>query len=276
MSKRFLMPGDFWDTGLLEQWLEEKAARGWMPVSFSGYSSGKFEKAEPRTLRFRLEPWRRETYEEQCGREDAYREMGWQIAAVLGDYRVYYTRDPGAPELYTDPATQCWAWERQIRKFRRNHLIALALLAVWTVLQFRSIWEKGNPVQLFLYGMWAVWLFVVVYFLRELARNLRALRGVRRVRRQLEAGIPLDHGGDLARSLRRKRRQEAVSWAMIALLAVFVVGVIRGGRSMDLAAAPAPRPWVAMETLDPDTADLKLDWARYRERRGLLLSLIHI
>ena len=35
MSKRFLIPGDFWDTGLLEQWLEEKAARGWMPVSFS-------------------------------------------------------------------------------------------------------------------------------------------------------------------------------------------------------------------------------------------------
>ena len=139
------------------------------------------------------------------------------------------------------------------------------------MLQFRSIWEKGNPVQLFLYGMWAVWLFVVVYFLRELTRNLRALRGVRRVRRQLEAGIPLDHGGDLARSLWRRRRQEAVSWAMVALMAVLVVSVIRGGRSMDLADAPEPRPWVAMETLDPDTGTLKMDWARYRERRGLLV-----
>ena len=78
----------------------------WMPVSFSGYSSGKFEKAEPQTLRFRLEPWRRETYEEQCGREVAYREMGWQFAAVLGDYRIYYTRDPGAPELPEDVAEQ--------------------------------------------------------------------------------------------------------------------------------------------------------------------------
>ena len=271
MSKRFLVPSDFWDTGLLEQWLEEKAAQGWMPVSFSGYSSGKFEKSQPQALRFRLEPDRPETYEEQCDREDAYREMGWQFAAVLGDYRVYYTRDPAAPELYTDPGTQCWAWERLLRKFRRNCIIALALLAVWTVLQFSSIWEKGTPVQLFLYGMWVVWLWVLSYFVRELAQNVRVLRGVRRVRRQLEAGIPLDHGGDLARSLRRRRRQEAVSWAMIALMAVLVVSVLRGGRSMDLAEAPAPRPWVAMETLDPDTGDLKMDWARYKERRGLLV-----
>ena len=40
---------------------------------------------------------------------------------------------------------------------------------------------------------------------------------------------------------------------------------------MDLAEAPAPRTWVAMGTLDPDTANLKMDWARYRERRGLLV-----
>lgn len=271
MKKRFFMPGDFWDTGLLEQWLEERVAQGWMPVSFSGYSSGKFEKGEPQALRFRLEPDQPETYEEKCDREAAYQEMGWQFAAILGDYRVYYTGDPGAPELYTDPSTQCWAWERLLRKKRRDYLIAMLLLAVWTVLQFRSIWEKGTPVQLFLYGMWAVWLLVLSYFVRELAQNVRVLRGVRRVRRQLEAGIPLDHGGDLARSLRRRRRQEAVSWGIIALMVLLLIGTFRGVRSMDLAEAPASRPWVAMEALDPDTAGLEMDWAYYRERRGLLV-----
>ena len=40
---------------------------------------------------------------------------------------------------------------------------------------------------------------------------------------------------------------------------------------MDLAEAPASRPWVTMETLDPDTGNLKMDWARYRERRGALV-----
>ena len=54
-------------------------------------------------------------------------------------------------------------------------------------------------------------------------------------------------------------------------MAVLVVSVVRGGHSMDLAEAPVPRPWVAMETLDPDTGNLKMDWARYRERRGVLV-----
>ena len=73
MSKRFLMPSDFWDTGLLEQWLEEKAAQGWMPVRFSGYSSGKFEKSQPQALRFRLEA-------DLAGNLDAY-------AAILAERR---------------------------------------------------------------------------------------------------------------------------------------------------------------------------------------------
>ena len=48
--------GDYRDTALLERWLEEKAVQGWRPVSFSRYGSGKFESAEPRKLRYRLEP----------------------------------------------------------------------------------------------------------------------------------------------------------------------------------------------------------------------------
>lgn len=54
MKKRFLMPEAYWDTALLERWLEEKAVQGWRPVSFSRYGSGKFEPAEPRKLRYRL------------------------------------------------------------------------------------------------------------------------------------------------------------------------------------------------------------------------------
>ena len=51
MKKRFLMPEAYWDTALLERWLEEKAVQGWRPVSFSRYGSGKFESAEPSKLR---------------------------------------------------------------------------------------------------------------------------------------------------------------------------------------------------------------------------------
>lgn len=271
MTKRFQVPADYWDIGLLEQWLEEKAAKGWMPVDFRGYASGKFERTEPQTLRFRLEPDEGETHDQKQEREALYTELGWQKRAVLGDYRVLCCADPTAPELHTDPATQNWAWDKQLRATRRRYVIALVLLAAWTVWQFRNLWEKNNPVEMALYGMWAVWLFVLYWAGGELLRNLRVLRGIRSIRQKLAAGIPLDHSGDVAASLRRRKRQEIVSWTMIALLWGFVLSVMLGGERMDMEDAPVERPWVAMETIDPATAGLELDWNRYTEQRTLLV-----
>ena len=269
MKKRFLMPEAYWDAALLERWLEEKAVQGWRPVSFSRYGSGKFESAEPRKLRYRLEPLRTETYDAQCEREETYREMGWEPAGVLGDYRVYACADPQAPELFTDPSALRLTWEDQLRRFRRHRLISILLIVVWTILQFRSLWESGRPVEVFLRGMWAVWLLTVVCALEWLHGNLRALRGVRQLRRQLEAGMAPDTE-NLDESLRRRRRQNVVSWGICGLVAVLAVSVIGSQRELPLSDAPEPLPYVAMEVLAPEEAALPLDSSLYRERRSLL------
>ena len=269
MKKRFLMPEAYWDAALLERWLEEKAVQGWRPVSFSRYGSGKFASAEPRKLRYRLEPLRTETYDAQCEREETYREMGWEPAGVLGDYRVYACADPQAPELFTDPSALRLTWEDQLRRFRRHRLISILLIVVWTILQFRSLWESGRPVEVFLRGMWAVWLFAVVCALEWLHGNLRALRGVRQLRRQLEAGMAPDTE-NLDESLRRRRRQNVVSWGICGLVAVLAVSVIGSQRELPLSDAPEPLPYVAMEVLAPEAAALPLDSSLYRERRSLL------
>ena len=269
MKKRFLMPEAYWDAALLERWLEEKAVQGWRPVSFSRYGSGKFESAEPRKLRYRLEPLRTETYDAQCEREETYREMGWEPAGVLGDYRVYACADPQAPELFTDPSALRLTWEDQLRRFRRHRLISILVIVVWTVWQFRSLWESGRPVEVFLRGMWAVWLLAVVCALEWLHGNLRALRGVQRLRRQLEAGMAPDTE-NLDESLRRRRRQNVVSWGICGLVAVLAVSVIGSQRELPLSDAPEPLPYVAMEVLAPEEAALPLDSSLYRERRSLL------
>ena len=269
MKKRFLMPEAYWDAALLERWLEEKAVQGWRPVSFSRYGSGKFALAEPRKLRYRLEPLRTETYDAQCEREETYREMGWEPAGVLGDYRVYACADPQAPELFTDPSALRLTWEDQLRRFRRHRLISILLIVVWTILQFRSLWESGRPVEVFLRGMWAVWLLAVVCALEWLHGNLRALRGVRQLRRQLEAGMAPDTE-NLDESLRRRRRQNVVSWGICGLVAVLAVSVIGSQRELPLSDAPEPLPYVAMEVLAPEEAALPLDSSLYRERRSLL------
>ncbi|WP_300136949.1 DUF2812 domain-containing protein [uncultured Oscillibacter sp.] len=269
MKKRFLMPEAYWDAALLERWLEEKAVQGWRPVSFSRYGSGKFASAEPRKLRYRLEPLRTETYDAQCEREETYREMGWEPAGVLGDYRVYACADPQAPELFTDPSALRLTWEDQLRRFRRHRLISILVIVVWTVWQFRSLWESGRPVEVFLRGMWAVWLLAVVCALEWLHGNLRALRGVRQLRRQLEAGMAPDTE-NLDASLQRRRRQNIVSWGICGLVAVLVVSVIGSQREMPLSDAPEPLPYVAMEVLAPEAAALSMDSSIYQERRSLL------
>lgn len=269
MKKRFLMPEAYWDAALLERWLEEKAVQGWRPVSFSRYGSGKFASAEPRKLRYRLEPLRTETYDAQCEREETYREMGWEPAGVLGDYRVYACADPQAPELFTDPSALRLTWEDQLRRFRRHRLISILVIVVWTILQFRSLWESGRPVEVFLRGMWAVWLLAVVCALEWLHGNLRALRGVQRLRRQLEAGMAPDTE-NLDASLRRRRRQNIVSWGICGLVAVLVVSVIGSQRELPLSDAPEPLPYVAMEVLAPEAAALSMDSSIYQERRSLL------
>ena len=75
---------------------------------------------------------------------------------------------------------------------------------------------------------------------------------------------------NLEASLRRRRRQNLVSWGVLGLVAVLVVSVLGSQREMPLSAAPEPLPYVTMEVLAPEAAALPLDSSLYRERRSLL------
>ena len=264
--KRFLAPMDLWDVGTIEAWLEEKATQGWVLEKWGSYP--RFERMEPRPCRVRLDPQGQRIQVEQEEADALYRDMGWRRACPLWDYLVYYCFDPAAPDLYTDPATQAWAWEKLLKRTARRGVLALLLLAVWAVLQFDDLWG-GHPVQSFLMGMWAIWLFVVWHAGRELWQMVRLVRGVRRQRKQLEAGVPLERG-DPARAVKRRMRSEVIRWATIVLLYVFLMTLVAGQREMPLSAAPEPLPYVTMEVLAPEAAALPLDSSLYRERRSLL------
>ena len=69
------------------------------------------------------------------------------------------------------------------------HLVG-TWLPMWylaAVVSFFGTVSYTHLVEVFLKGMWAVWLLAVVCALEWLCGNLRALRGVQRMRRQLEA-----------------------------------------------------------------------------------------
>lgn len=123
----------------------------------------------------------------------------------------------------------------------------------------------------FLYGMWAIWLFVLWWGGRALWDTVRQLRAVRGLRRKLDAGIAPDHTGDVNGALRRRRRREIADWAGIALLALFCISLAATGERGDLTEASEPLPYVTMETLDPESAALEMDWQQYERDRDLLV-----
>ena len=112
--RRFLAPRDLWDAGTIEAWLEEKAAQGWILEKWG--ISARFERIDPCRCRVRLDPKDRRNRQQQAEAETLYRDMGWRWNGTLWFYDVYYCFDPTAPDLYTDPETQAWAWG----KLRRN------------------------------------------------------------------------------------------------------------------------------------------------------------
>ena len=265
--KRFLAPGDLWDTGTIEAWLEEKAAQGWILEKWGGFA--RFERMDPRTCRVRLDPQGQRTRSQQEEAEALYAEMGWRPACPLGSYQVYYCFDPAAPDLYTDPATQAWAWSKLLKRTARRSALAVVLWAAWTALQLDDLWS-GQLVERLLMGMWAIWLFVLWFVGRELWQLARQLLGVRRQRNRLQAGVSLERG-DPARAVRRQRRREIVSWTFIGLMAVFVASLAAGRQELPLSDAPEPLSAVTLEALAPGEAARPMDWAQYEEFRSPLM-----
>ena len=266
--RRFLAPRDLWDAGTIEAWLEEKAAQGWILEKWG--ISARFERIAPCRCRVRLDPKDRRNRQQQAEAETLYRDMGWRWNGTLWFYDVYYCFDPTAPDLYTDPETQAWAWGKFLKRALWRSGLSGLLLFLWAALQFDGLWS-GHAVQLFLMGMWAIWLFVILCVVREVWETVRTVWGIRRLKRRLAAGVPMERG-DPARAVRRQRIRQIADWTAIALLAGWILVIACGREEMPLSDAPSPLPCVALEALDPEAAGPELDIARYETFNGLLVQ----
>ena len=261
--KYAIRPDEAWNTGAVEQWLEDEAARGWR-LYHCGGSLARFERAEPAVCRVRLQPRKPEPFEARQERIAAYEEMGWVYAAELREeYEVFYCGDPAAPGLESDPAVQKWAWEKSLRRGWRNSWLVLLLytgLLAW-VLGLLALAEK--PVETLLGGGVVLVLFVPVLLLTAFAGILRRLRSVRRARRLLDAGIAPPHTGDWKRMRRLDVLGFACSWLLWTALLVHNFAPILTDRTWDLDETETPLPCVAAEALDPALAEplRKYGWA---------------
>ena len=213
-KKYALRPRNLWMSGVIQQWLEEEAARGWRMTDCNGWYVT-FKQAEPAQCRVRLQPQEPEARETRRERGGFYREMGWSFGAVIpdgsSDYEVWYCDDPAAPELQTDPVAQGWAWEKSLRRgWITGWIWLLGVPAVWLgvfCLMSGSLLEmflRAEPalllVQLLLVPLFEIW-------------QAWTLWGIRQARRQIRAGL-----APAARGNWRKHRWLWLVWPLLFVL----------------------------------------------------------
>lgn len=125
-----LRPANVYDVAANETWLEDMARQGYRLVGMTGWS-GVFEKADPFTCRYRMQPLSKKEKRPPEEMAEAYRELGWEYAGTIpGTFHVWRCEDPTAPELDTDPVVQGMGYRYLRRKMHRNIVLDLVLLTV--------------------------------------------------------------------------------------------------------------------------------------------------
>ena len=128
MSKfvKRVIPFESCDIPAIQNWLEDMAEKG-LFFKECGVFFAKFEKGEPKDMRYRLDFCVVVACDIPEEKKELYERSGWN---VVGDFKndcvVICTDDPDAPEIYTDPELLAKPLKSIISKYR----IYLAALCV--------------------------------------------------------------------------------------------------------------------------------------------------
>ena len=151
-TKREWMPlYSFLDRKRVTDHLADMAARGWM-LDRLGTWSWHYRRTEPKQLRFAV------TFFAGAGRfspapaagldtfQDYCAQAGWHRAASSDQVQVFYSEDPAAVPIDTDPAAELENIRRSIGKpMMRNYLALLLLCLLEVAFQCYQIWT--DPVE---------------------------------------------------------------------------------------------------------------------------------
>lgn len=255
-----LPPCPDYDVEAMESWLGAMAEQGWFLEQdgfLFGFGCGAFRRQKPRQIRYRLEaaPKGAGMWSENGGQPDSEAaelslQMGWQYVASRGDFYIFASDRPEAPELNTDPAVQAIALKKVRSNARASLFAALFWIALWPLLRLHgAFWltmvNLGLPMALLTLGL-MTW---------SLGRSLTKAIHLGRLTRRLSRGLPLEHKKDW-RSRAVWRRTESLGYCALwviwlcLLLRLWALDVEEPGK-LDLREYQGELPFATMEDLLP-------------------------
>jgi len=216
-------PCPAYDIPAMEGWLEDMAARG-LHLIPDGFFLGlaHFEEGPPKKLRFRLEATvtngglLSEEYDPDGDALQMLRDMGWSYRGRRGQFHIYSSGDPDAPELNTDPQVQAVTMAALTGFLRKKLLNGLVLTLFYLFLYFGDALLSvtlllGTPLVMVFIGL-------MLWSLVRLIRELAVIAGYRRL---LRRGQPLPHrSDDSGRRFLIGRLLRAALWVAVVLCTV--------------------------------------------------------
>lgn len=262
-------PCSKYDIAGMESWLEDMAAKGLFldrDGLFLGFAT--FVQSSPEQLRFRLEATDTpgglfaSTNDPEEEVIELHRMMGWQYRGRWGQFHIYVTGDPGAPELHTDPRVQALTIQG-LNRFQRSQLSTV----LWNIF---LLYLFHGSVFFSLAAAWGLFLTVLAlgWLLAFPANSLIHLIQMLRLKRQLKRGIPMAHRSDWKRRSWRHYTALAADWIIGIVLAFSILSLqgaeITGENRVALEDWTQPIPFATVEELFPEHT--------VREEAGLIDS----
>lgn len=207
-----LPPCPDYDVEGTESWLSDMAANG-LHLSRDGFFAGFaiFDKGEPYVTRYRLDVASKKAgFFADDAAPDAdtvslSASYGWEYVTAHGQFVIYRTSDPNAPELHTDPQVQAIAIN-QIRRRERGSVVGSLFWIIWPLLFLRGAWA----VAMMDIGTWFILAAFALLLWSFASAAARAVH-FRRLRRKLSHGEPLDHHKKWRRRAARHRFSSVLS-----------------------------------------------------------------
>ena len=252
-----------YDIPAMQGWLEDMAAKG-LHLSKDGFFGffTTFEVGPPKQERFRLEPTDRKNglfsreYDPDDAQVQMLRQMGWTYRARRGQFYIFSTDDPDAPELNTDPQVQAMTMAALTKHLWKSLGYTLFLTIFYLLLYF------GNALITLAIGLgtWRLGLLVGL-LLWDLGRRIAQLVTLHRYRRQLQQGQPLPHRCDRREGLYlASQALRKVLWvAAILLILGRVLPWMAGENHVPLCEYTAPLPFPTLSDLYPDGEVHRMD-----------------
>lgn len=219
-----LPPCPSYDVEGTESWLSAMAEKGYV-LAKDGFLFGfaAFEKAQPQKLRYRLQASQQpigalseNTLPEDA--EDLYASFGWRYVCARGQFHIFCTDSPDAPELNTDPRVQAIALD-VVRKREWSNAVTTVL---WVII-YPLISIKAGVLRTMLAFPTPLLLLTFTFLIWTLILCIRKIVSLRRVRKRLMQGEPLDHAKDWKRNaLYYRLGHAAYPLLILALICCFL------------------------------------------------------